>query len=1639
MFRVLKNIIKSTVFAFFAFFTLQQAFAQYGNEWIHYNQSYYKIPVAKDGIYRLNYNDLQSAGFPVGSVDPRRIQIFHRGVEQRILVQGENDAVFNPADYIEFYGRKNDGTNEAELYQPASAQPHPYYSLYSDTTAYFLTVNAVAQLGLRMEPFSEINVGGLPAETFHTDRKLSVFTTEYSTGMIYNTYLQNSFFDLGEGWTGNTFAQGGAFDYVVENIVNTVPGAGTPQVTVQVAGRADINHQVEILVGPTTASRVVGTASFYGVNVTTITASLNWTDIGADGKMTVRVRAAASVERLSASYIKVDFPQSFNQASAAEKIFQLTPRAGNKSYVEIQNVPAGARLFDITDPANVVPIGTTSTTTLNAIVPNTASSRKILSTTVTTTPAIRSVVFRNINPSLHDYIIISHQALMKPAGGYSNVVKDYAAYRASAAGGSYDTLVVNINQLYNQFNYGEISPLAIRRFMKFMIDGGDPQYLFLIGKGLDVWYNYHRNPSSFSFHDFVPPAGMPGSDILFTAGLNGTTYEPAVPTGRITSYTPADVAAYLNKVKEKEATPFDDLWRKELLHLSGGISPGEPEQFKYYLEQHAKTAAGFYYGAHTTAIPKSSTEIEFVNVSDQVNKGINQITLFGHSSPSQNDFNIGFVSSPELGYNNKGKYPMLLINGCNAGDFFATTMRYGEDWINAPNKGAVGFMANTSFGYITLLNLYSYLFYNTAYADSSFIYKSIGLIQKKVTKEITDYSPTVPYITQGQQMLLLGDPSVRLFGAKEPDFETNNNHVFAESYDGQPITALSDSFAIKIIVRNFGRAKEDSLAVRIVRTLNDNSTVTYDSIFYTVLYKDTLEFTIHKNEQGFGNNTFTITLDPLNSINEIDKGNNTGVLNMFIPSGAAKNLFPQGFSIVNTSTVKLTVQSTDVISEPRDFIIQLDTVDTFNSPYLQQFTVNGKIATKDVTIVTTVDTLAFYWRTRLAQPLANESADWTMSSFTYIKNGPEGWAQVHFPQYLSNETSGLVKDAEHRLLVLQETTTGIDIHTFGANHPASVGQVSVKLNDAEYNPMSLPEVQCRDNTINLLVFNKTTTTPYMPVAVQFPDKRACGRRPEVITSFLSTEVETGNKDLIEYINNVVPGDSVVLFSIGDAGYASWSSNVKTKLAQLGISSAQLASLQAGEPVVIFAKKGSPSGSAAFFRTSSSPADQQELIASGTITGRYLSGTMASSTIGPAVAWQSLQTKPVITETPVTDQYSFDVIGISITGQESTLKTGLTNVVENIADINASQYPYLRLVYHASDEINLTAPQLSRWLVAYTPAPEGVLVFNGPAEQQLMKEGENWAGSFGFRNISAKTFSDSLTVQYTIYNTTSRVSDVNTKKIKAPMPGEELPFTINVSSVDKAGLNDVKVFVNPKILPELYYDNNVTTLNDYLNVESDIFNPVLDVTIDGRYILNGDFVSPNPAITIKLWDENSILVKTDTTGIKVFLKYPCNTEDCPFQQIYFNRTDVQWYPATSTSDFTMEFNPTNLAEGTYTLRVEARDERNNVSGAEPYEITFVVVEENTVAVQKPYPNPSSSIFYFSVVITGDEQPDGMRVEFINSNGQVVSEFSGGHFFTGTNRIPWDASALPGGLYFYRMVLSKEGRVIKSAEGKLMLVH
>jgi hypothetical protein len=502
-----------------------------------------------------------------------------------------------------------------------------------------------------------------------------------------------------------------------------------------------------------------------------------------------------------------------------------------------------------------------------------------------------------------------------------------------------------------------------------------------------------------------------------------------------------------------------------------------------------------------------------------------------------------------------------------------------------------------------------------------------------------------------------------------------------------------------------------------------------------------------------------------------------------------------------------------------------------------------------------------------------------MNSFTYIFNGSSGWAQVHFPQYDKNPSEGLVKDPVLREIRFEETVIDLALKTFGSAAGQTNQSVSVKIKGAEYNLYGGGSFGCRNNTLNLIAFDKTTTQPYLGVYLTWIDilytyggrNLICGREPYVINSFLSTELVTGNDaDLIQYVDNIAVGDSVVLFNIGDAKYADWPLAAQNKLGELGISIDQVNGFLAGEPIVIFARKGSAPGSARIFKSAVAPVNQQELVVEGTVTGRFVSGTMSSGLIGPAQQWSSFDVH--YSESESSDETLFDIYGVKLTGEEHLVKVDLQDD-EDLSTINAAEYPYIKIVFKSTDNTFVTPAQLDQWIVTYEPVAEGLLLYSGPREQQSVFEGQTWNGDYSFVNISNEVFGDSLTVKYEVKNPVTFATAAATMKVKAPVPGDTTHFTIPVHTLSHDGVNDIEVFVNPRVISEVSYDNNLIVLSDHLNVLTDGADPVLDVTVDGRHVVHDEFISPAPDIRIMLWDNNPYLLKKDTTDMIILLLIP----------------------------------------------------------------------------------------------------------------------------------------------------------------------
>ncbi|MDH5602715.1 MAG: C25 family cysteine peptidase, partial [Cyclobacteriaceae bacterium] len=1454
---------------FLAMIFLLQAFlasGQYSNSWIDFNQAYYKMKVAQEGICQLDYDDLMSAGIPP-DIDPRAIQIFHRGKEMAIFVKGQEDAALNPGDLLTFYARPNDGTLDKELYVPSNAQPHSYYNLYSDSTAYFLTWKLNSQTGKRITSYKENNISGLPPRQSRVKELIKLNTNRYAQGRNLINYAFLTHFDYGEGWTGNRVQENQSLNYTISGISNTVPGDGVPSIEVQVLGESAVIHVAEIFVGPDIGSlRSLGELTVTGFSANAFAMDIAWTDISASGDLQVRVLAkglSGGQDLLSVPYVKVRYPASYDLAATDRSLILPVDPVG-KSFVEMINTPVTPVVYDITDPYNVIDIGYNQTGSgLNMIVNSTGTERRLWVGAGKIIPRMERVTMRVLDHRLNDFLIISHRNLMRPAGSYPDVVRAYAGYRNSTLGGGYDTLVVDIDQLYNQFSYGEITPLAIYRFIEFMSQAKVPGFLFLIGKSLSVPHGYYRNPTAFTYPDLVPTAGFPASDNAFAAGLLETNYVPAFPVGRITALTPDEVLAYLEKVKEMEKLPFDNLWRKNILHLSGGINAVEQATFFNFTEGFRSIAEGPFLGGKVKTIRKNTAEtVTQINIADEVNEGLNLVTFFGHSNPLVTDIDIGFATDPLNNYNNKGKYPAFVINGCNAGLVFNNNRLFGEDWILAKDRGALAFVAHSSYGHSSLLRAYTEMLYTNAYAIDSMIDKSFGEAQVKTVKDYLDIHNTVNlwHPAMAQQMIFLGDPSVKLFNARKPDYAINDNALSTVSLVPGPITAQTDSFAIQIVVKNFGKALSDSLIVEVIRTLPDGTVLSYYDTFPPVFNQDTLYFTI-KNDpltSVQGDNEFMVYLDPTYSIVEILENNNVGQLKFFIPLNGVKNLLPPNYAIEGTRPVTLVFQATDPLSGGKNFIVETDTSYLFDSPAKRTYSANSTIvASVTPTLLEDVppnDSLVYYWRTRLEQPGPDESSAWALSSFTYMKNSPTGWNKSHFPQFYPHATVSLVTDTLNRKWHFEEKSVQVDVVTYGDLNPALHTDVSVSINGGEYIINNL--MPCRDHSLNLIAFNRNTAVPYAALPFSFLNPKTCGRQPQVINSFTLNQLETGVDDLFAYIDAVHQGDTVLLFTIGDIKYSQWSANVISKLGEIGIGPTTFSTRTDGEPLIILGAKGAPSGTAFIVSATVAPEAEQAISFSKRIVGVGSSGQFISTIIGPSSSWGNFTNKVRLLESPSSDQYSFDIMGVNRNGGEQVVMSGVTNSFTDISGISAGSYPFIKIRTTLMDTLNRTPPQPQRITVTHGPVPEGILWTEMKrGDTPMLQEGQPFIGKFYFTNISKVSFADSLVVHITVVNKESGAEELNVFKIPSPLPGDTSIFSFDFVTLGKKGLNDLKVFVNPRVDPEMDYSNNRIFLQEFMSIFTDNINPLIDISIDGRYILNGEIVSASPAIRVELKDEN----------------------------------------------------------------------------------------------------------------------------------------------------------------------------------------
>lgn len=1621
------------------------AVSQYANSWINYSQPYYQFKVSQNGIYKIDYNTLVNSGIPVTTIDPRNIQVFGRGQEIAIYFEGESDGTIDSLDFIEFYGEKNDHWLDSNLYGGYNKMPNHVYSQYNDTATYYLTWN-ISTSNKRMVVETDTAFSSYTPSIFFWKKLGWTLNNVFYPGNVNGVGGTDSDFDEVETWGSGKYGKGQQLNFPLQ-VLDIEPSINTSEFQSVVLGASNYltnnpDHHLRVVCNTNTIADTL----FEGYKRIFIKETISTSFLSSTNNMyfqSINDIAPGDpnfVDWQGVSYYTLTYPHKptfFNPVSQYD--FEVDDHISQaKSLFNISNFTAAgnASLYDITNNRKI-PVIHTGGNNYSFIIPNSGGRKKCFATAETAKINITSLQPINQTGFFTDYsllnidsayLIISHTSLM-------NEANNFAQYRNLTG---YNTYLTDIEELYHQFAYGvRKHPLAIKNYCDYLINTlpSPPQYLFLIGKSVKL--NLHRKNGTAYNLNLIPTYGHPGSDILLTAGLNGTLLEPAIKTGRLSATTPQEVTDYLSKVIDYENAPQDE-WMKNILHFAGGTNISESNLFSFYLDQYKLILQDTSFGANVTTFKKTSTAPIQTTLSDSIknmiNRGVSMMNFFGHASTTGGfDQNI---DDPSL-WNNYQKYPLVYANACFAGDIHLDNkLSTSEKYINIADEGAIAFIASVALGIPAYLHSYSSEFV-TNLGQSNYG-KTIGSHIQNTIKAIqgagnNDYVRSVCF-----EMTLHGDPALVINAPDLPDYEITTNNIY---FNPSNVTTVSDSFDVNVVVLNKGKAVNTPIIIELTRDFpvqGVNDTI-YTKVISGTKYKDTITFTLPVDPiRGIGLNYFSAYVDALNNVQESNENNNFITVPLLIKSGDIVPVVPYEYAIIPNQGQELVASTGLPFATNENYVFQLDTTDLFNSPLFQTTTITNKngavVKWKPSLLQNMPDSMVYFWRVS-KDSTSTQGYNWKESSFQYIP-GKRGWGQAHHFQFKKDDFQYIKYDKPGRKFSFVNDVKQLFCKTYG--DPLITGPLSDILYriDSEtraYNGIGWAPA------IHLAVLDSSTLESWNSNNLNMGQDNLTGNKRAIF--IFRTQNPTQLQAMENMLNDSIPDGHYVLAYTWRYGYFNqWNPSTINAFTSLGASS--ISTIGDSIPYIFFAKVGTPSSATEVVGTNNK--DIISLTKSLSLNATY--GNILSEILGPATQWDSIWWRFNSTENPSADSTDLSVYGIDLQGTETLV---IPSIPSDSLDINitnkisATSYPFLKFNLHTKDDSIKTPSQLKRWQAIYSGVPECALnpeiAFS--FYNDTVAEGEDLSLKIAIENIGDYNM-DSLLIAYSIITPNYSVIPLPYPRQGKLLVDSVMTSELTFSSKGLDGNYQLFIEVNPNNDQlEQFHFNNIGTLNFHVN--GDDLNPILDVTFDGVHILDGELVSSKPNILITLDDENKYLPLDDTADFEIYLKDPAGNQ----KRIYFkdgNGNDImKFYPASLPNNSAkVEYNPHLKVDGTYELIVQAQDKSDNLSGDYDYTISFEVINKSTITNVMSYPNPFSTCAHFVFTLTGSEAPDNIQIQILTVTGKLVRTIELTHFEQiriGKNITDycWDGKddfgdQLANGLYLYKVNTRLNGQVIEHRE-------
>ncbi|MBD3184783.1 T9SS type A sorting domain-containing protein [Candidatus Poribacteria bacterium] len=805
-----------------------------------------KIIVKEDGFYSITTQHLEKVGLEVDNLNPAKFGMICTGVDVPIYIAGDQDGRFDEGDYILFYGQ---GKKDNQ---------------YTFINVYWLSWDGSYQSRIVEEKASLLeNDYKLPERGFKKRVKFQIDNGRFQH------YTRND--ETVWYWMRLNTPGLSQMNFELEKVFES---ASIGSVKIGIHDYSTYNHSMEVYLN---AGYKLGEVSGKGLVILENTEVPNY--VFNNGANTIGFYYSSQVshakpQQVLLDWIEVEYYKEY-RASGDYLDFNSPQDLGFYQFeVEGFSVP-DIELFKMSGNKIVSRLtdfhieNTTRNYNLifqDEITPNTRYIA-LARNNIKEVSKLEKVVISDLRNTQTgaDYIIITHQDF------YESALK-LSEFRSSLG---LRTMVVDIEDIYNNFSYGIFDPRAIRKFVKYAYHNWPkpvPRYLVLLGDS--SWW-YKRDTSFVPSYTYNTRIGDPGSEWGPSASddyyvtVAGDDPVPDIYVGRIPASTKEEAQIAVNKIISYETNSLNDSWQNHLLFISGR----QPEEPQLIFQQKADEFVRGYVNdsyriSRIQTAPGSPYHGDTEDLLTYFNQGCSLIRFAGHGGGSVwSDDDLFSLEDVSL-LQNIDKLPFVTSWTCFTAWFDNPYTRcLAEELLFLKNGGAVALFGATGLGLL--------------YADLQMeeeIYKTIFQKNERILGRIvaetkasfmTRFSGRDDYIDLSATYVLIGDPATRLVLPKSstdqrlPDLQISSLKLNQE--DGCNISAS---------ISNYGLSNVNNVSFKIYK--NDpfiHKTELYSYIINSIPKdgKVNLNFSISLENSGEG---IYAWVDPLNEIMEIDETNN---------------------------------------------------------------------------------------------------------------------------------------------------------------------------------------------------------------------------------------------------------------------------------------------------------------------------------------------------------------------------------------------------------------------------------------------------------------------------------------------------------------------------------------------------------------------------------------------------------------------------------------------------------------------------------------------------------------------------------------------------------------------------------------------